>query len=399
MLTTIGSQSGPSLSRWMRGQHRSPLREMIAIAAQPGTLSLAAGLPTPEALPAPEYAVALHEVLAADPSALQYRPPYAPLKEQIAALMAERGVRCRSEQIVLTTGAQQAIGIAAKLFLDPGGAVLTEEAIYPGVSQAIAPFAPNVVTVGTDPESGMDVGQLDARLASGTRPAFVYAMADGHNPCGVGLSRTKRWQLVELARRHRVPIVEDDAYGFLGCEADHPPPLRALDDEWVIYVGTFSKTIAPALRLGWMVLPTRLVSSAVTHQGGIGPRKLQPDPARGVPVSRRRSIRAASPRDSSDVSRASRRDAPPTPALLPARGALALSHGRLLRVGRAAGGRLRGAATRRRASRAGRFRARRGVRHAERGRPAPHAVELRDVLCLGHRGGGPPSGRVREQEW
>ncbi len=236
---------------------------MVAIAARPGTLSLAAGLPAPEALPAPEYAVALHEVLASDRSALQYGPPHEPLKEQIAALMAARGVCCRSEQIVLTTGAQQAIGIAAKLFLDPGGAVLTEEAIYPGVSQAVAPFSPRVITVRTDPECGMDIGRVEAVLASGTRPAFIYAMADAHNPCGVGLSRAKRWQLVELARRHRVPIVEDDAYGFLGCDAGHPPPLRALDDEWVIYVGTFSKTIAPALRVGWMVLPARLAPSAV----------------------------------------------------------------------------------------------------------------------------------------
>ena len=232
------------------------------MSSRPGILSLAGGLPDPDLLPVRDYRAALDWVLATDARALQYAPPFEPLKDEIVGLMATRGVGCTAEEILLTTGAQQAIGIASYLLLNPYGPVLAEAATYPGLSQAVASLRPTMLTVGTDLESGMQVEAAADTLARGTRPAFMYVIPDGHNPYGVSLGRTERHRLVDLARQYQVPIVEDDPYGLLSYDGPHAPPLRSLDEDWVCYIGTFSKTIAPALRLGWMVLPVDLMARA-----------------------------------------------------------------------------------------------------------------------------------------
>ena len=198
-------------------------------------------------------------MLETDPRALQYGPPFVRLKEHIVELMAQRGVSCTLDQIFLTTGAQQALNIVARLLLDPGGQVVHEQLIYSGVQQAIAPFVPEVLAVPTDMALGMEVDEVEAYLASGSRPAFIYAISEAHNPLGVSMSPARRQCLVELAVRHGVPIIEDDPYGLLRYDGEPLPPLRALDDNWVFYVGSFSKLLAPALRLGWMVVPETLM--------------------------------------------------------------------------------------------------------------------------------------------
>ena len=245
-----------------RGPARSLLRELLAVSCRPDILSLAGGLPDPGLFPAREYRAALDSVLATDARALQYGPPFEPLRDQVVRLMAMRGVRCTPAEIVVTTGAQQALSIASRLLLDPYQPVLTEHATYPGLHQAVASLRPTMLTVGTDLASGMRVEAVADHLAHGARPAFIYVIPDGHNPYGVSLDSVQRSRLVDLARRYRVPIVEDDPYGLLSYDGPHPPPLRSLDQEWVFYVGTFSKTIAPALRLGWMVLPVDRVARA-----------------------------------------------------------------------------------------------------------------------------------------
>jgi 2-aminoadipate transaminase len=131
---------------------------------------------------------------------------------------------------------------------------MTETLLYPGMQLVLHHAAVPVVTVPTDRSSGVAVEAAEAILERGPRPAFIYIMCDGHNPLGISLSLQKRIRLVELAHRYDVPIVEDDAYGFLSY--DQPvPPLRSLDSERVFYVGSFSKTVAPALRVGWIVAP------------------------------------------------------------------------------------------------------------------------------------------------
>ncbi len=248
-----------TLADWTHSMSRSVLRQMIAITARPGILSFAGGLPDPALFPTADYAAALQQVLAADPKALQYGPPLEALKAHIVGLMAERGVQVTPEQVFLTTGAQQGLDILTRLFLNPGGEVLLEEIVYPGIQQTVAPYRPHILPVPTDLETGIDVDTIEQVLADGARPAFLYVIPDAHNPLGVSISPDKRQRLVSLARAYGLPIIEDDPYGFLHYDSHLEPPLRAFDDDWVFYLGSFSKILAPALRLGWMIAPEPLI--------------------------------------------------------------------------------------------------------------------------------------------
>lgn len=231
------------------------LRDLLE---RPGLLSLAADLPAAELFPMEAVAQASANRLTGDPLPADYGIPYQPLKTQIAGLMAMRGVRCRPEQIVLTTGSRSALDLLSGLLLDPGSQVLLEETIAERVRQSVRSQEAEILTVSTDAQTGIDLDEVESLLARGARPAFLYVMPEGHNPLGVSLSLEKRLRLVELARTYGVPILEDDAVGFLSYD-DHPePPLRALDGSWVIYLGSFSMILAPALRAGWMVLPDEL---------------------------------------------------------------------------------------------------------------------------------------------
>jgi 2-aminoadipate transaminase len=250
---------GIRLASWARESQRSAMQRMLSVASRPGAISFALGLPAPELFPVEALNEAARSVLAGDRRALQYGPTSGRLRRQIVELMARRGVSCREEQVFLTTGAQQGVNLLAHLLLDRGGQVIVEEIIYPGTRQVLELFQSEALTVPTDLETGMDVDAVEGLLAGGARPAFIYAIADGHNPLGVSMSAPKRARLVELARRYRVPVVEDDPYGFLGYEPSCAPPMRALDEEWVLYVGSFSKILAPTLRVGWMVLPESLI--------------------------------------------------------------------------------------------------------------------------------------------
>jgi 2-aminoadipate transaminase len=250
-----------ALAGWLAGRSRSMLREMVALAARPGVLSLAGGLPDPALFPCAEYAAAVRDVLEQDSRALQYQPAFEPLKAHIVELMAQRGVVCGPESVFVVTGAQQGLDLCVRALVEPGEPVVHENLTYPGMQQALAAVAPRVVTVTSDRHSGFDVDELAAHLARGLRPRLIYVMPDAHNPLGVSLSQEKRHALVDLARRYEVPIVEDDPYGLLCFDAGgFLPPLRALDGDWVLYTGSFSKILAPGLRLGWLVIPPQLVS-------------------------------------------------------------------------------------------------------------------------------------------
>ncbi len=248
-----------SLADWTYTMSRSVLRQMIGVVSQPGILSFAGGLPAPELFPAADYAAAITHVLATDPKALQYGLPFAPLKQHIVQLMAQRGITCTTEQIFLTTGAQQGLDVLARLLLNPGGQVMFEEVVYTGIQQVVAPFQPHILTISTDLAQGMAVHEVEAHLANGARPAFLYAIPDAHNPLGVSMSQARRQQLVALAVHYNIPLIEDDPYGLLQYDAPIMPPLRALNDSHVLYVGSFSKILAPALRLGWIVAPEALM--------------------------------------------------------------------------------------------------------------------------------------------
>ena len=257
---TATEQKGEiALAHWARTMERSVLRQMIGVVSRPNILSFAGGLPAPEYFPRQAYAEAIARVLAEDEEALQYRPPFAPLRRHVVNLMQARGVSCSLEQVFITTGAQQALDVLTRLLLDPGGQVMLEEIVYTGIQQAVAPLRPEILPVPTDLDRGIDVDAVEALLAAGAHPAFLYLIPEAQNPLGVSVAPAKRRRLAALARNYGVPIVEDDPYGFLYYDGEASPPLRAHEPDWVFYVGSFSKIVAPALRLGWMVAPESLV--------------------------------------------------------------------------------------------------------------------------------------------
>lgn len=256
-----------SLTAWVRRSAPSALREIHTLLARPGLLSFGLGMPATELLPVEAYLAASRRVLEADPLTLQYGLPFAPLKRQVVALMAGRGVRCREEQVFLTTGSQQGMSLLARLLLEEGGEVAMESVVYEGIRTAVQPLRPEILALPSDAE-GLDVDALEALLEGGARPAFVYLIPEGHNPLGVSLGLERRRRLVALARRFEVPLVEDDAYGFLAYDGEPLPALRALDADWVVYLGSFSKILAPGLRVGWMIVPDALVPLLSTLKHG-----------------------------------------------------------------------------------------------------------------------------------
>jgi 2-aminoadipate transaminase len=242
-----------------QGIKRSALQDMLVEASRPGILSFALGLPAAELFPTAAYAQAIAQSLSTDQRAMQYGPPFRPLKEHIVRLMALRGVECTAEQVFLTAGAQQGISLLARLLLKPGKQAMVEEMTYTGFQQVLESYQPEVLTVPTNIETGIEVDNVEALLDGGARPAFIYTITDGHNPLAVSMSRVKREHLVELAKHYRIPIIEDDPYGFLYYQDTPIPPLRAFNDQWVFYVGSFSKILAPALRVGWIIAPEDLI--------------------------------------------------------------------------------------------------------------------------------------------
>jgi 2-aminoadipate transaminase len=267
--TEPASPLASSLVPWLRQRERSLLRRMVATVSAPGIRSLAGGLPDPALFPSAEIGEALREAIRDDPRALQYSPAQEALQERVVLLMRRRGVACRPENVLLTSGAQQGIDLATRALLLRGGAVAMEEMTYPGAAHAVAPFEPRVLAVRGDLEGGLDVDHLEWLLRSGPKPAFLYLVPDAHNPLGLSLASDRRRAVCELARRYAFAIVEDDPYGLLAYDGAFPPPLHAIDPDNVVYLGSFSKILAPGLRLGWLVAPADAVQRLRTLKEGI----------------------------------------------------------------------------------------------------------------------------------
>ncbi|HEX2025077.1 MAG TPA: PLP-dependent aminotransferase family protein [Actinomycetota bacterium] len=235
----------------------SEVRALFAVAARPEVISLAGGMPFVQGLPADEVEAVVDDVVRKHPTvALQYgagsgRPQ---LKERLVEVMAEEGVPARPDDVLITVGAQQALDLVAKLFLDPGDVVAVEEPSYVGALSAFSVFQPRYLQIPMD-EHGLIVEALEEALRGGARPKMLYLCPNFHNPAGVTLSAERRRRLVEVCRDAAVPIVEDNPYGLLRFEGQSAPPLHALDPDNVIYLGTLSKIFCPGIRVGWVVAP------------------------------------------------------------------------------------------------------------------------------------------------
>lgn len=257
----------------------SAIRELLKLTERPEMISFAGGLPAPEWFPIDRFREASEIVLAEQGRlALQYGTTegYLPLREMIARHTDRYGIRARPENVLITSGSQQALDLIAKLLVNPGDRLLVESPTYLGALQAFQSFDAEYSAIPVD-EDGLQTEHLEAALRTG--PKFMYLLPNFQNPSGVTLSLPRRRAVIALADRYGIPIVEDDPYGQLRYDGEHLPPLFVLDRENargddgyrlgnVIYLSTFSKTLAPGLRLGWVIAPVEVIAKLVQLKQG-----------------------------------------------------------------------------------------------------------------------------------
>ncbi len=262
---------------------RSEIRELLRIATQPNVISFAGGLPAPEAFPMEAIREATQRVLDQHGArALQYSATegYEPLRELIARHTLRYGIAARPSNVLITSGSQQALDLIGKLFLEPGDTVLVEDPTYLGAVQAFRAYGVEFLTVPVD-HDGVRADRLEKVLQQ-KRPKLLYLLPNFQNPSGVTMSELRRQEVVALAERHALPIVEDDPYGQLRYEGDHLTPLFVLDGEQqrerhsddpirgthVVYTSTFSKLLAPGLRVGWILAPEEVIAQLTLVKQG-----------------------------------------------------------------------------------------------------------------------------------
>jgi 2-aminoadipate transaminase len=252
----------------------SVIRELLKYTEQPDVISFAGGLPGPDVFPLEEFAEACQRVMKNQgPQALQYGTTegYLPLREMIARHTARFGLEVTPENILITSGSQQALDLLGKILINRGDRILVESPTYLGALQAWNAYGAEYVAVPFD-EHGMITDALESALRTG--PKFIYVLPNFQNPTGVTLSLERRHKLIELADRFGVPIIEDDPYGQLRYEGEHLPSVTVLDGQYrdncksvyrgnVIYLSTFSKTLAPGIRLAWVVAPPEVIHKLV----------------------------------------------------------------------------------------------------------------------------------------
>ncbi|HSN31791.1 MAG TPA: PLP-dependent aminotransferase family protein [Ideonella sp.] len=250
-----------TLAQRTKTMNASAIREILALAERPGTISFAGGLPSPATFPVEAMREACMRVLgepAAARQALQYGASegYGPLREWVAGELQRQGLRSvNAQQVLITTGSQQGLDLVAKVLIDTGSRVLVESPTYLGALQAFAPLQPELAALECD-----EAGPLPEALAGAAGGArFAYLLPNFQNPTGRSIDEPRRAALVARAADLGLPLVEDNPYGELWFDAPPPPPLAARHPEGVVYLGSFSKVLAPGLRLGYLVAPAPLL--------------------------------------------------------------------------------------------------------------------------------------------
>jgi len=257
----------------------SAIRELLKLTEDPEVISFAGGLPAPDVFPVEEFTSACEKVLKDfGAQALQYGSTegFTPLREMIARHTSRYGISISPDNILITSGSQQALDMIGKVFINPGDRILVEEPTYLGALQAWNAYGAEYVTVPMD-EDGMITSSLESALRCGVK--FIYVLPNFQNPTGVTLSLQRRQELIEIADRYGVPIIEDDPYGQLRYEGENLPSIVSMDNEFrrngsneyrgnVIYLSTFSKTLAPGLRLAWVIAPTQVIRKLVQAKQG-----------------------------------------------------------------------------------------------------------------------------------
>jgi 2-aminoadipate transaminase len=248
----------------------SAMRDLMAITARPDVISLAGGLPDTSTFPPQSFAAQMTRIAQESAAeALQYGPTegFEETKDCILQVMGAEGMLPDPNDVIVTTGGQQAIDLVCKTLVDPGDVVICEAPTYPGAVPVFCSYQADVVQIECD-EDGMRIDELEALLeqlaGEGRKPKFVYSVPSFQNPAGVTLSLGRRRRLVELARLHEILVVEDNPYGLLRYSGEPLPPLYQLDGgDYVVYIGTFSKILSPGIRLGWAVAPPPVMEKIV----------------------------------------------------------------------------------------------------------------------------------------
>ena len=243
------------------GMAASQIRALFSVANRPEVVSLAGGMPNLSALPLDvigEQAATLltqHGTQALQYAGAQGDPT---LREQIVEIMGLQGIRAHADDVVVTTGSQQALDLVTRIFVNPGDVILCESPSYVGALQAFISYQADIRHVAMDdgglvPEALQEA--LDGLAREGKKAKFLYTIPSFHNPAGVSQNRERRERILAIAQAAGVLVLEDDPYGLLGFDGEIPRAMRADDDEGVIYLGSFSKTFAPGLRVGWACAP------------------------------------------------------------------------------------------------------------------------------------------------
>jgi 2-aminoadipate transaminase len=239
----------------------SVIREILKVTEIPGIISFAGGLPSPQTFPIEEMRVACERVLSQDgKAALQYAASegYGPLREWVAQDLLKQGMKISPDQVLITTGSQQGLDLVAKILIDAGSRILVETPTYLGALQAFTPMEPTVVSVSSD-EHGVHAADLRAKAGTGADKArFVYLLPNFQNPTGRTMTEERRAAVAQVAQETGLPIIEDNPYGDLWFDAPPAPSLSSRHPDGSVYLGSFSKILAPGLRLGYLVAPKTL---------------------------------------------------------------------------------------------------------------------------------------------
>jgi len=239
----------------------SVIREILKVTEKPGIISFAGGLPSPQTFPIDAMREASGRVLRDDgKAALQYAASegYAPLREWVAQDLLKQGMNISPDQVLITTGSQQGLDLVAKILIDAGSRILVETPTYLGALQAFTPMEPHVVSVNSD-DHGVEAADLRAKVGTGADKArFVYLLPNFQNPTGRTMTEERRAAVAQVAIDTGLPIIEDNPYGDLWFDAPPAPSLSSRHPEGSVYLGSFSKILAPGLRLGYLVAPKAL---------------------------------------------------------------------------------------------------------------------------------------------
>jgi len=254
------------LPPWVKNLEKSEIQKALQTTSNPDIISFSLGKPDNDFLGLLATKEPYGNLLS--PENLQYSPPFLELKVHIADLMKERLVFCKPEQIFLTTGAQQAMALLTKLFVSEGDRILVDQLTYPGFIQIAQAIHADLIPVPVCFQKGINLETIKDILKHKKRPNLIYTIPEGHNPLGLSLSKENRIELTTLAEHYRIPIIEDDAYGFLSYE-DVEPPLKSYWAEGVFYIGSFSKILAPSLRVGWIIASESIVEKLEILKEGL----------------------------------------------------------------------------------------------------------------------------------